>query len=132
MEAVTEGGPFDEIGQPEKRAVLAAYTSCASVTGACEAAGISRSTHYVWMLNDEQYKAAFARARPMAAEALEDEATKRAVAGSDVLLIFRLKGEMPEKYRERFEGRLSNQDGSPLIPAGAIDAILDRAEAPEP
>ena len=34
---------------------------------------------------------------------LEAVARKRAIIGSDVLLIFLLKGHRPEKYRERYQ-----------------------------
>lgn len=41
-----------------------------------------------------------------AADVLEAEARRRAtVGGSDVLLIFLLKGARPEKYRDRYEVR---------------------------
>ena len=73
-------------------------------------------------LEDRQFQAAVERARLMAIDVLEDEATRRAVEGveepvgwykgepggyvrrySDTLLIFRLKGELPQKYAERVQ-----------------------------
>ena len=100
--------PVDETGQLKKgltakaQAFLAAYSKCGSITGAAKAAGVARNSHYEW-LKDEHYRAAFAEAKEQAVDALEDEAIRRAHAGSDTLLIFLLKGAKPEKYRERSE-----------------------------
>ena len=90
---------------------------------ACEVAQIDRNLIYTpnW-LKDQQFQAAVERARAMAVDVLEDEATRRAVEGweepagwykgepggmvrrySDTLLIFRLKGELPQKYAERMQ-----------------------------
>ncbi len=43
--------------------------------------------------------------------ALEIEAIRRAKKNSDTLLIFLLKGHMPQKYRERFEQDVRNDPG---------------------
>lgn len=78
----------------------------------------------------DRYREAFERAKELRNEALEDEATRRAHEGlrkykfkrdgtpilhpvtgepyyeheySDLLLVFRMKGAMPERYRERHE-----------------------------
>ncbi len=90
---------------------------------ASEAAGINKSLIYTrdW-LHDQQFQAALERARVMAIDVLEDEATRRAVEGveepagwymgkaggtvrrySDTLLIFKLKGELPQKYADRVQ-----------------------------
>ncbi len=87
---------------------------------AARAAKINRSTHYRW-LEDLEYADAFDEAKEEAVDVLEMEARRRAVEGidrpvfyqgkkvgsvrsySDTLLIFLLKGAMPEKYRERHE-----------------------------
>ncbi len=112
-----------------KRAFLAAYSQCGSLTHAARAAKINRCTHYRW-LKDQEYSAAFGEAREEAADALEMEARRRAVEGieepvfykgevcgtirkySDTLLIFLLKGVRPEKYRERTEH--TGPDGGPF------------------
>ncbi len=88
-------------------------------------AGIVKQTIYTrqWR-EDAAFQAVVERARLMAIDVLEDEATRRAVEGveepagwykgksggtvrrySDTLLIFRLKGELPQKYAERLELR---------------------------
>jgi hypothetical protein len=101
---------------------LAAFSGCGNISGAAKIAGIDRKNHYDWMQNDPDYPAMFQAADQTAAEALEAEARRRAVQGtdkpvfykgeecgavkeySDTLLIFLLKGAMPDKYSEKFQG----------------------------
>ena len=86
-------------------------------------AGISRRVIYTpFWENDAEFQQQMERAHRMAVDVLEDEATRRAVEGwvepvgwykgeaggmvrrySDTLLIFRLKGEAPQKYAERMQ-----------------------------
>lgn len=104
---------------------LAAYAACGNISTAASLAQLGRDQHYRWLKNDEGYKAKFADAHEQACESLEEEARRRAVSGveepvfgsggqgvgtvqvgvvrkySDTLLIFLMKGVMPEKYRER-------------------------------
>lgn len=113
----------------KKKAFLSAYGHTCSISRAAKAAEIDRGTHYGWLENDPGYRLAFARAKERAADALEDEAVRRAregterattVAGerevvldySDTLLIFLLKGMRPEKYRERSDVRMPGLEGS--------------------
>lgn len=103
----------------KKRAFLAAYAEVGTILHAAQIAKIERKSHYLW-LEDEEYVAAFQEARVAAAEKLEQEARRRAVEGtqkpvfqggkqvgavqeySDTLLIFLMKGAMPEKYRDNY------------------------------
>jgi hypothetical protein len=39
-----------------------------------------------------------------------------------------LRARRPEKYRERYEHRVGDPDGRPLLPLEAVRAILDGAE----
>ena len=117
--------PFSEIQHPKKRAYLAAYAATGGKGLAAKLAGIDRSAIYQpgWR-DDPQFQEALERARLMAIDVLEDEATRRAVEGweepvgwykgeaggyvrrySDNLLMFKLKGELPQKYAERVELR---------------------------
>jgi hypothetical protein len=111
--------PFPAIRHASKRAFLVAYARCGKVGIAAEAAGIHRSSHWVWMRDDDAYADAFADAHESYIESLEAEADRRAVAGwdepvfhngevvgakrrhSDLLLIFRLRALRPDVYRER-------------------------------
>ena len=119
----TGDSPFGEIRHPKKRAFLCAYSLLGSKLRASEAAGINKSLIYTrdW-LHDQEFQDALEVAHRMALDVLEDEATRRAVEGweepvgwykgepggyvrrySDTLLIFRLKGELPQKYADRVQ-----------------------------
>jgi hypothetical protein len=94
---------FPHIRHPQKRALLLAYTTSLRITEACRQAKVGRQTHYLWMRKDPAYVEAFAVAKQMACDYLEDVAIERATEGphpSDTLLIFLLKGAMPHKYRD--------------------------------
>lgn len=124
------------ISDAKKAAFLSAYAECATVRRAAIAADVSNSSHYRWLEADAEYAAAFEVAERKSVKALEDEARRRAFEGcrrlkfdakgnplidpstgepyeelqySDTLLIFLLKGAMPEKYRERFETQHSGK-----------------------
>ena len=72
---------------PEKRAkILAALADGASISPAARAAGVPRSTLYLWRRTDK----VFARTMAEALETLEDEALRRGLEYSDALLIFLL------------------------------------------
>lgn len=186
---------FPEVGHPKQRAFLQALAVTASVTRACEYAGISRKLPYSpsWR-RDPAFMRAQDRAIELAAETMEEEARRRAVRGvrryqftksgdvirhptrcecghdarlhprldadssspracthpdcrdashpcpdfigapyyeheySDTLLIFLLKGAMPEKYTKRVElrGLFANLDMTKLP-----DAVVGRIAAGE-
>ncbi len=117
-----------EVIEARKRAFLAAFAETGRVDKAAEAVGIHRGTHYKWLRDDPDYPERFRQAEQEAARTLEDEAVRRATEGlrrykfdkqgnplinpetgepyyeheySDTLLIFLLKGILPEKYKER-------------------------------
>jgi hypothetical protein len=83
-----------------QRAFLAALEQTGSVTESAAAAKIGRITAYDTRRADPAFAAAWDQALDIAADTLEDEARKRAFAGSDVLLMFLLKGIRPQKWRE--------------------------------
>ena len=105
--------------RPKQRAFLEAYSCCGSLRLAAKAANVSRRSHYRWLKSDPKYAKAFQVAREHASQVLEDEARRRAVEGvrepvyyegavcghrqrySDNLLMFLLKANNPEKFRER-------------------------------
>jgi hypothetical protein len=122
-----EPSPFHHIRHLKKRAFLVAYSECGNIVRAAAAAGVHRSSHFHWVKGDEAYADAFREAERMAGFLLEAEARRRAAEGidkpvyyqgqvvgtvkeySDTLLIFLLKGALPDKYREGwdFERRLA-------------------------
>jgi len=107
---------------PERRtarretAVLSALSEGASLKAAAVAAGIRPATLTTWQAGDARFAAAIAIATEAGADALEDEALRRAVEGvdepvfyrgerigtarkySDTLLMFLLKSRRPEIY----------------------------------
>lgn len=81
---------------------------------AAKVAGIARQTHYDWM-KEPEYERRFIAAYNTGTQALEDEALERVREGkSDTMLIFLMKGAMPEKYRERWDGHISGAGGGPI------------------
>lgn len=105
----------------KRDAFLAAYVELGTLTHAAGAVGIDRSSHYKWMDTDPEYPSLFAVAAAKGKEAMVREARRRAIEGtdkpvyqggklvgtireySDTLLIFLMKGAMPETYRERVD-----------------------------
>lgn len=114
------------IANAKKNKFLNALAKLGSIKAAAEDAGIDRTTHYTW-LDDEPYKKAYERARQIAADALEEEARRRAVEGyigkdgvreySDKLLIALLKANFPDRYKERVEQKtqLTGADGGAIV-----------------
>jgi hypothetical protein len=107
-------------------AFLEALADTCNVRLACETAHIARSSAYLWRQNDAEFAKRWDKAVLIGAEALEDEAIRRAREGwdepvyyqgdqcgtvrkySDTLLIFLLKGAKPEKYRERIDSNVNH------------------------
>lgn len=94
----------------KKTLLLLAYAECGNLTQAAKEADVSRRTHYKWLETDPQYVLQFADAQEAAIDVLEAEARRRAIGGaapekgkvrgSDLLMIFLLKGLRPWKYRD--------------------------------
>ena len=107
---------------------LAAYaTGFPTAKSAAKKAKIARFSHIRWLVNDPKYAERFDLLRQERVEEFEAEAARRAVTGverlvtvageavkmkeySDALLIFILKAERPEKYRDRREVKHSGGD----------------------
>jgi hypothetical protein len=116
---------FPRIHHLKKRAFLLAYAECGQLEHACRAVGMDHSMHYYWQKTDAAYKDAYAEAKDIAAHTLEDEAIRRARDGvkrpvyylggvigeelvySDTLLIFLLKGAMPERYGQPVQANIT-------------------------
>lgn len=148
------------VTQEQWQTFLGSLATCGNVTQACRDAGIARMTAYARRAADgeEEFGSAWAIAAAMGAEGLEDEARRRAFDGwdepitfkgaitehvtkySDTLLIFLLKGSMPDKYKDRVATQLSGGIGVDsdfdlsTIPADdlrTVHDILKRATPPE-
>lgn len=120
-------------GKAGQRAFLAAFAECGQITKAAKAANVNRRAHYDWVATDPKYPARFAEACAQSGDALEDEATRRAMDGvmqvewyqgravgtkrvySDGMLMFLLRGQKPDKYREQLA--VTGAGGKALMPA---------------
>ena len=112
----------------KKTAFLTAFRECGTIRGAARASEVSTRSHYRWLADDAEYADAFGEAGRFAAAHLVDAARERAIEGtrkyrfdrsgqpivdprtgeqyfdlaySDTLLIFLLKGLVPETYGDR-------------------------------
>jgi len=72
------------------------------VTYACQAAGISRTVAYTTRQKDEEFALAWSDAVDESYEVLVKEAHRRALSGSDLLMIFLMKGLHPEVWRDNY------------------------------
>mgnify|MGYP006303842671 CR=1 FL=1 len=117
---------FSQIKHDKKRRFLEFYARNGSIARSAKILKMSRTSHYRWSnpkhhLYDGEYVAAFEVAKKLTVDRLEAEARRRAVQGveepvfykgeivgyklkySDGLLKFLLKGNAPEKFKERGE-----------------------------
>jgi hypothetical protein len=83
-----------------QKAFLAALENTGSITSSAEAASMGRSNVYQYRKTDPEFARLWDEAIEKACDLLEDEARKRAFGGSDVLLMFLLKGRRPQVWRE--------------------------------
>ena len=132
---------------PELRtALLEAMAETASVTKACQLSGVPRRTAYKWRDAEDGFAAAWDEALDRGADALEDEAVRRAFDGvdrpvfqggeevgtireySDSMLMFLLRGRRPERYKDRVAAEHSGPGGR-AIP---IDWGVLLGEKPDP
>jgi len=97
---------------------FATLKECGNVSEAARVAGVDRKTPYLRKANDLRFAAQWEDCIQEAADTLEQEANRRAMAGSDLLLIFLLKGLRPEKYRERV-----------TLPPAELDRLIEQALA---
>ncbi len=108
---------FDTITHPKKRAFLVAYSEYPNVKEAAILADISRELHYDWLQKDADYRDAFALAKEMAADVLEDEIADRILkrTGSDKLILGTLAALRPEKWgTKRVKNEHTGPGGGPL------------------
>jgi len=61
---------------------------------------MSRATAYLWREKDAEFARAWDDAKEDGVDRLEDIAKQRAFDGSDTLVIFLLKANRPDKYRD--------------------------------
>lgn len=91
--------------EQHKRAMLDALEkSLGVVTAACKAVGIGRTTHYLWMQEDAEYKAAVEALSDVALDFAESQLHKQIKDGNSTATIFFLKTKGKKRgYIERQE-----------------------------
>jgi hypothetical protein len=108
---------FRSITHPKKRVFLITLAvQGGNASKAAEVIGIDRSSVWIWKTRDPQFAEAYEQAKLLANDVIEDEILRRGFEGierpvfwqgqkvdtvkeySDTLLIFKAKGEMPQKY----------------------------------
>jgi hypothetical protein len=92
---------FPKISHIKKRAFLAAYSRCGSLSMSAKRAKVDRRTHYNWLNDDPAYVQAFKQAKIEAGDSLQDKLTEMAFEGNVTAAIFLLKGLKPEQFRDR-------------------------------
>lgn len=94
--------------------MLEALEACLGiVTDAAKVAGIDRGTHYNWLREDPEYKAAVESLNDIVLDFAESALHKRIKEGSDTATIFFLKTKGKGRgYVERTE--ITGADGAPI------------------
>lgn len=129
-----------------KEKFLETLAQTGNVSKSAKKVGITRRRAYQVRHEDTEFSTLWDEAIEIAADALEEEARRRAVTGvldpvfykgdkvgairkySDVLLIVLLKATRPEKYRERFEH--TGKDGEPLAIKAYVSISPDDWDEP--
>ena len=102
--------------------------------GACTGAGIPYSVVNKWN-DDEEFTSALAEAMSMAQDALEEELIRRAMNGSDKLMIEAIRASKPEKYARK-DTKDVNIHGTVVHTwselASQAKTVLEAPKEPEP
>jgi hypothetical protein len=82
---------MDKTEQHKKAMLDALEKSLGIVTAACKAVGIGRTTHYLWMQEDKEYKKAVDELGDVAIDFAESQLHKQIRDGNSTATIFFLK-----------------------------------------
>ncbi|GIV18990.1 MAG: hypothetical protein KatS3mg023_0741 [Armatimonadota bacterium] len=107
---------------------LAALARGCSVSQASRLAGISRQHAYRCRSRSQTFAQQWQDAWEQGTDALEDEAVRRALAGSDTLLMFLLKARRPEKFRDNV--RVEHDASREML--DALESALKRVQSQLP
>src|SRR5689334_16915669 len=99
-----------------RRAFLTALAAGHSVVTACQLSRLGRTAVYAWRDDDPAFAAEWRDAAEAGIDLLEDEARRRAMAGSDLLLIFLLRNRRPDVYRPSKTLQLDSAAHEPTRP----------------
>ena len=100
-------GKYVHFTPEKKKKFLEAFAEHWTVTDACKIVGISQKNAYNARHKDEEFAAGWKAVEESIGDMLEKEAIKRGLAKSDTLLIFLLKGNKPDKYKDRIDTNVS-------------------------
>jgi hypothetical protein len=84
-----------------QRPWLQAYLDYGTIVAACEKAGVGRSTVYDEMKRNPDFQAIVTEIEESITESLEQEGIRRAMDGSDQLLMFMLRSRKPQTYSDQ-------------------------------
>ena len=95
---------MDRTEQHKKAMLDALEKSLGVVTAACKTVGIGRTTHYLWMDTDPEYKAAVEELSDVAIDFAESQLHKQIKEGNSTATIFFLRTKGKKRgYVERQE-----------------------------
>lgn len=98
----------------KKQAFLAALQAKGSVYHACKTGGIGRTTAYRWREEDADFARGWDEAKEDAADNLEQSLYERGMTSDTTAAIFWLKGNRPEKFKDRVTAEHTGKDGGPI------------------
>ena len=100
---------MDRTEQHKKAMLDALEKSLGVVTAACKSVGVGRTTHYLWMDTDPEYKAAVEELSDVAIDFAESQLHKQIKDGNSTATIFFLKTKGKKRgYVERQEVDVSS------------------------
>ena len=95
---------MDKNGQHKKAMITALEKSLGVVTSACKSVGIARSTHYLWMDTDPEYRKEVEDIENVAIDFAESQLHQQIKGGNPTSTIFYLKTKGKKRgYVERQE-----------------------------
>jgi hypothetical protein len=95
---------MDKTEQHKKAMLDALEKSLGVVTSACKTVGVGRTTHYLWVQEDKEYKAAVDELSDVAIDFAESQLHKQIKEGNSTATIFFLKTKGKKRgYVERQE-----------------------------
>lgn len=95
---------MDKTEQHKKAMLEALEKSLGVVTSACKSVGIGRTTHYLWMDNDPEYRRAVQDVENVAIDFAESQLHQQIKGGNPTSIIFYLKTKGKKRgYVERQE-----------------------------
>ena len=104
-----------------EKAYLIALAQTSNVTLSAQMAGIARATVRERYDTSPEFRKACDDAINQGVDILEAEARRRAMSGSDLLLIFLLKAHRPDKYRDNYHVTTSSAPTTYVIDLGLPD-----------